>query len=110
MSLRETVAKNLRRLRHVRNLSPEELAEPACLSWINLGEQIADKILNDFPAVSLEDPTAPTLKDDAIDLEVEFFTPAAEHREFLGLHQVFNNLAASGILVHPPSPFGARAF
>ncbi len=29
MSLRETVARNLRRLRHVRNLSQEELADRA---------------------------------------------------------------------------------
>lgn len=62
-----------------------------------------DEVLRSLDGFGGGNPTPPSLKDDGIDLQLTFFPTCAQHREFLGLNQIFKELTSPCTLVHPSS-------
>lgn|GEM_PF-3771262 len=69
----------------------------SCLSFIPLGEDVADEVLRQYFVAGGDSPAAPALEENGIDFKVRLYSAGAEHRKFLRLDEIFENQASAGI-------------
>ena len=71
------------------------------MSFIDLGEDVADVILHFRPGLGGYDPASSALEYDAVNLHPALLSSGAKHGELLGLHNVIYGLASARTLADP---------